>query len=195
DLPPQPRVYASIFQNSSVALAVFLRTRADAPATREPLARAIHSVDGELPVFGVRTMEALMSESMARRRFSMILMSGFAAVALILAALGIYGVMAYLVGQRVQEFGIRSALGAQPRDIVMLAFRPGLLLTLTGIGVGLAASVGVARLISEMLFGISATDPVIFLGVPAVLVVVTLAACLAPARRAIRVDPMQALRG
>jgi len=77
----------------------------------------------------------------------------------------------------------------------MLAFRPGLLLTLTGIGVGLAASVGVARLISEMLFGISATDPVIFLGVPAVLVVVTLAACLAPARRAIRVDPMQALRG
>jgi predicted permease len=194
DISPLPRIYASIFQRSGPALAVFLRTRTNAAALKEPLARAVHNVDPELPVFGVRTMDELMSASMARRRFAMFLISGFAAVALVLAALGIYGVMAFLVSQRIQEFGIRSALGAQPRDILMLAFRPGLMLTLTGIAAGLVASIGVARLISGMLFGISAADPVIFATVPLVLVLVTLAACFLPARRAIRVDPAQALR-
>ena len=194
DVPPQPRIYASIFQNTRPGLAVFLRTRAQPAALKEPLARAVHSVDPELPVFGVRTMEELTSASMARRRFSMLLISGFAAMALILASLGIYGVMAYLVTQRVQEFGIRAALGAQPRDILLLAFRPGLSLTLVGIAAGLAASVGVMRLMSGMLFGVSASDPVIFLSVPIVLVLVTLAACLIPARRATRVDPALALR-
>jgi putative ABC transport system permease protein len=194
DVPPQPRVYASIFQTSSLALAVFLRTRSNVGTIKEKLTRTVHGIDAELPVFGVKSMEELMSVSMARRRFSLFLMSAFAVVALFLAGLGIYGVMAFLVNQRIQEFGIRSALGAQPRDLLMLAFRPGLVLTSAGILAGLAASVPVTHLMSSLLFGVSANDPPIFATVPVVLVAVTMAACFIPARRATRVSPVEALR-
>jgi putative ABC transport system permease protein len=131
---------------------------------------------------------------MARRRFSLFLMSAFAGLALLLAALGIYGVMAYVVGQRVQEFGIRSALGAQPRDILMLAFRPGLVLTATGAAIGLAVAVAMTRLMSNLLFGVSASDPLTFAIVPVLLGIVALAACFIPANRATRVAPIDALR-
>jgi predicted permease len=194
DAPPEPRVYASIFQTPGIELAVFLRTQSGLTTVRERLTQTVHAVDPELPVFGVRTMEDLMSASMARRRFSLFLMSAFAALALLLAAMGIYGVMAYVVGQRVQEFGIRSALGARPRDILMLAFRPGLVLTATGTVLGLAASIVVTRLMSSLLFGVSASDPLIFATVPLLLGIVALAACFIPARRATRVSPVQALR-
>jgi putative ABC transport system permease protein len=187
-------VYASIFQTSSLALAVFLRTRSNVGTIKEKLTRTVHGIDAELPVFGVKSMEELMSVSMARRRFSLFLMSAFAVVALFLAGLGIYGVMAFLVNQRIQEFGIRSALGAQPRDLLMLAFRPGLVLTSAGILAGLAASVPVTHLMSSLLFGVSANDPPIFATVPVVLVAVTMAACFIPARRATRVSPVEALR-
>jgi ABC-type antimicrobial peptide transport system permease subunit len=121
-------------------------------------------------------------------------MSAFAGLALLLAALGIYGVMAYVVGQRVQEFGIRSALGAQPRDILMLAFRPGLVLTATGAAIGLAVAVAMTRLMSNLLFGVSASDPLTFAIVPVLLGIVALAACFIPANRATRVAPIDALR-
>lgn len=194
DMPPPPRVYNSIFQNAGNTLAVFFRTRSDAGTMKEALVRTIHDVDPELPVFGVRTMNELMSASMARRRFSLFLMSALAAVALLLTSLGIYGVMAYIVGQRVQEFGIRSALGALPRDILMLAIRPGLAMTTIGVVFGFAASVIVTRLMSSLLFGVTARDPLIFGAVAVVLGIVTLAACLAPAVRATRVSPAEALR-
>ena len=139
-------------------------------------------------------MADLMSASMARRQFSLFLMSVFAVSALLLAAQGIYGVMAFVVGQRAQEFGIRMALGAMPRNILGLAFRPGLLLTATGTIVGLAASVGVTRLMSSLLFGVSSSDPITFAVVPALLAIVALAACLLPARRATRVSPINALK-
>jgi putative ABC transport system permease protein len=139
-------------------------------------------------------MADLMSASMARRQFSLRLMSIFAVSALLLAALGIYGVMAFVVGQRAQEFGIRLALGANPRDILGLAFRPGLILTATGTVVGLGASIVVTRLMSSLLFGVSASDPMTFAVVPALLGIVTMAACFIPARRATRVSPMQALK-
>jgi putative ABC transport system permease protein len=113
---------------------------------------------------------------------------------LLLAALGIYGVMAFLVSQRVQEFGIRMALGAQSQDIVRLAFRPGLLLTSIGLAAGLAVAALVTRLLSSMLFGVSARDPLTFLIVPVVLGAVALAACFVPVRRATRISPIQALR-
>jgi putative ABC transport system permease protein len=195
DAPPQPHVYASIFQNPGISLAVILRTRSDVATIKETLTQTVHAVDPELPVFGVRTMGELMSASMARRRFSLYLMSAFAVLALLLAAMGIYGVMAFVVSQRVQEFGIRSALGAQPRDILLLAFRPGLLLMAMGTVIGLAASIAVMRLMSSLLFGVSANDPLIFATVPLLLGIVALAACFIPVRRATRVSPVEALRG
>jgi putative ABC transport system permease protein len=196
DVAPPPRVYQSILQNPGIRLAVFLRTRSDADvkATKEALTATVHSIDPEIPVFDVRTMAELMSASMARRQFSLFLMSAFAVVALLLAALGIYGVMAFVVGQRAQEFGIRLALGAKPRDILGLAFRPGLMLTATGTIVGLGASIVVTRLMASLLFGVSASDPMTFAVVPVLLGIVTLAACFVPARRATRVSPMEVLK-
>jgi putative ABC transport system permease protein len=175
---------------------VFLRTRSDADvkATKEALTATVHSINPELPVFNVRTMAELMSASMARRQFSLFLMSVFAVSALLLAALGIYGVMAFVVGQRAQEFGLRLALGAKPRDIIGLAFRPGLILTATGTIVGLGASIIVTRLMSSLLFGVSASDPITFAVVPVLLGLVTMAACFLPARRATRVSPMEVLK-
>jgi len=195
DVAPPPRVYESILQHPSLRLAAFLRTRSDVDvkATKDALTTTVHSINPELPVFNVRTMADLMSTSMARRRFSLFLMSVFAVSALLLAALGIYGVMAFVVGQRAQEFGIRLALGAKPREILGLAFRPGLLLTATGTIVGLGASIVVTRLMSSLLFGVSASDPATFAVVPVLLGIVTLAACFVPARRATRVSPMEVL--
>jgi putative ABC transport system permease protein len=195
DGAPAPRLYASIFQASNNSLSVFLRTRSDPSTMKETLAQTVHNVDGELPVFGVRTMAEMMSASMARRRFSLFLMSAFAAVALLLAALGIYGVMDFVVSERTQEFGIRSALGARPREILMLALRPGLVLASTGVAVGVGASLVTTRLMSSLLFGVSAADPFIFALVPVVLVVVAAIACAHPARRATSLSPMEALRG
>jgi putative ABC transport system permease protein len=196
DVAPPPRVYQSILQYPIVRLAVFLRTRSDADvkSTKEALTQVVHGIDPELPVFDVRTMAELRSASMARRQFSLFLMSVFAVVALLLAALGIYGVMAFVVAQRAQEFGIRLALGARPRNILGLAFRPGLILTATGTLVGLGASIGVTQLMSSLLFGVSASDPMTFAVVPVLLGIVTMAACFIPARRATRVSPMEALK-
>jgi predicted permease len=196
DVVVAPRVYESILQYPGIRLAVFLRTRSDVDvkATTQAITTIVHGINPAFPVFDVRTMPDLMSGSMARRRFSLFLMSIFAASALLLAALGIYGVMAFVVGQRAQEFGIRIALGAKPRNIFGLAFRPGLILTATGTMVGLAASIGVTRLMSGLLFGVSSTDPRTFAVVPVMLGTVTLAACFIPARRATRVSPMQVLK-
>ena len=196
DAAPPPRVYQSILQYPIVRLAVFLRTRTDADvkAAKEALTQTVYNINPELPVFSVRTMAELRSASLARRRFSLFLMSVFAVVALLLAALGIYGVMAFVVGQRAQEFGIRLALGAKPRDILGLAFRPGLILTAAGTIVGLGASIIVTRLMSSLLYGVSASDPMTFAVVPALLGIATMAACFIPARRATRVSPMEVLK-
>jgi putative ABC transport system permease protein len=196
DKTAPPRVYESILQYPGIRLAVFLRTRSDADvkATKQAVTATVYGINPKFPVFDVRTMADVMSVSMAQRHFSLFLMSIFAVSALLLAALGIYGVMAFVVGQRAQEFGIRMALGAMPRNILGLALRPGLILTATGAIVGLAASVGVTRLMSSLLFGVSSNDPTTFAVVPVVLGIVTLAACFIPARRATRVSPMQALK-
>ncbi len=196
DVAPPPRIYESILQHPSLRLAMFVRARAgvDVKSTEEALTATVRSINPELPVFNVRTMADLMSASMARRQFSLRLMSIFAVSALLLAALGIYGVMAFVVGQRAQEFGIRLALGAKPRDILGLAFRPGIILTATGTIIGLGASIAVTRLMSSLLFGVSASDPMTFAVVPVLLGIVTLAACFIPARRATRVSPMAVLK-
>ena len=196
DVAPPPRVYQSILQYPGIQARrvsphTFRRGREGDEGSPHA---TVHSINPELPVFNVRTMADLMSASMARRQFSLFLMSVFAVSALLLAALGIYGVMAFVVSQRAQEFGIRLALGAKPRDILGLAFRPGLILTATGTIVGLGASIVVTRLMSSLLFGVSASDPMTFAVVPVLLGIVTMAACFIPARRATRVSPMEVLK-
>jgi ABC-type antimicrobial peptide transport system permease subunit len=154
----------------------------------------MEQIDPELPVYGVTTMDELISSSMARRRLALFLMSTFAALALFLASLGIYGVTAFLVKQRVQEFGIRMALGAQIRDILLLAVRPGLVLVSIGAAAGLVVSMFVTRVMSSLLFAVSSTDLFTFITVPLVLAVIAVIACLIPARYAARISPAEALR-
>ena len=194
DLPAEPHIYFSMLQRPTTNLVVLLRTSLDVKSAREKIQRAVRDVDAELPVFNVRTVEEMMSASIARRRFSLLLMTAFAASALLLAALGIYGVVAFSVSQRTQEFGVRTALGAMPRDILTVAVKPGLVLAALGAGAGVVIAFLATRLMSAMLFGVSATDPVTFVAVPIVLLLVAGVACLIPGRRATRVSPIKALR-
>ena len=171
-----------------------IRTQGD-PASIAPAARnVIQTLDGEQPLADVRTMESLLADSVARARFNTLLLSVFAVVALILAAVGIYGVMSYAVTQRMHEIGIRMALGAQTYNVLALVVNQGMMLTVVGVGVGLAASFALTRIIASLLYGVSATDTLTFTLIPLVLASVALLACYIPARRATKVDPMIALR-
>ncbi|MCI0339295.1 MAG: ABC transporter permease [Acidobacteria bacterium] len=154
----------------------------------------IQSADKELPVFRVTTMERMVADSNSQRRFSTILLSVFALVALILASVGLFGVMSYTVAQRTHEIGIRMALGASKANVLKLVVNQGLILTMIGVVFGLAAAFGLTRLMSTLLFGVRATDPLTFALLPFVLALVALLACYIPARRATKVDPMVALR-
>jgi putative ABC transport system permease protein len=159
-----------------------------------PVQKEIHEVDKNQPVFNVKTMEQLINESIAPRRFSMFLLSLFALVALVLAAVGIYGVMSYSVSQRTHEIGIRVALGAGKSDVLKLVIKQGLTLALIGVVSGLIGALVVTRVMASMLYGVTATDPLVFAGVALLLALVALLACYIPAHRAMRVDPMIALR-
>src|SRR5260370_42278387 len=154
----------------------------------------MEQIDPELPVYGVTAMNELVSSSTAPRRLALFLMSTFAVLALFLASLGIYGVSAFLVKQRVQEFVIRMALGAQIRAILVLAVRPGLVLVSIGAVAGLVVSMFVTRLMSSLLFAVSSTDLFTFVTVPLVLAVVAEIDCLIPARYVTRISPAEAIR-
>ena len=151
-------------------------------------------MDKELPLYEVGTMESLVARSVARQRFSMTLVGVFAVLAMLLSAVGIFSVMSFLVVQRTHEIGIRMALGARPGDILSMVVRQGVVLTLVGAAVGLAAAFALTRLMSGLLYEVSATDPVVYVGVTALLAAVALLANYVPARRATKVDPMVALR-
>jgi putative ABC transport system permease protein len=142
----------------------------------------------------VQTLNQVISDSLSERRFSMIVLGAFATVALLLASLGIYGVISYLVGQRTHELGIRVALGAGRNDIIRLVLSHGMKMAIAGVAVGLVAAFGLTRLMSTMLFGVKPTDPVTFGIIALVLMIVALLACYLPARRATKVDPLTALR-
>jgi putative ABC transport system permease protein len=166
-----------------------------APESIAPAARnAIRALDPDQPVSDVRTMENLIGTSVARARFQTLLLTIFAVVALLLAGVGIYGVMAYSVAQRTHEIGVRVALGARKTDVLALVIKRGLFLALSGVGIGLAGSFALTRLMKSLLYTVSATDPLTFVGIPLLLAAVALLACLIPALRAARVDPMVALR-
>ena len=194
DTPAVPEIYLPLYQGGGFGMVMYLRTNTNAEVPEAAIAAAVHRVNPDLPVFGVRTMNQLMEASMARRRFALALMGIFAALALFLAAMGIYGLMAYAVSQRTQELGLRMALGAQRRDIALLTLRPGMMLTFAGLAIGLVGAAILTRWMTALLFGVSPTDALTFVGVPVVLGVVALAACYIPARRAMQVDPIVALR-
>jgi putative ABC transport system permease protein len=156
--------------------------------------KTVWEVDKDQPVSNIRTMNEVLSESIARQRFSMLLLGTFAAVALLLAAVGIYGVMSYSVTQRRNEIGIRMALGAQKRDVLKLTVGHGLKLVMIGVAFGLAGAFMLTRLMSSLLFGVRATDPATFVAISVILVGVALLASYIPARRATKVDPLVALR-
>lgn len=173
-----------------------VRFEGDSLAITQAIRAALKEMNGEQLMFGVQTMEEIIAQSLAARRFSMILLGAFAALALILASVGIYGVVSYLVGLRTHEIGVRMALGARRLDVFRLVLGQGAEMALLGVGLGLVAAFGLTRLLARfsLLFGVSATDPLTFAGVSILLIAVALAACYWPARRATRVDPMVALR-
>ncbi|MGH9766169.1 MAG: ABC transporter permease, partial [Blastocatellia bacterium] len=175
-------------------LTLAVRTAGDPAQMLNAVRNEIRNVDPDQAVFEVATMEGLLAESIAKRRFVMLLLAVFAALALALAAIGIYGVMAYTVAQRTQEIGIRMALGAQAGDVLRLVVGQGMRLALGGVVIGLVAAFGLTRLMSTLLFGVSATDHLTFVLIVAMLLVVAMLACWIPARRASKVDPMVALR-
>ena len=189
-----PQIYLSLYQETPKELAIFLRGDLNASAIPEEVRAMVQSVDPELPVYGAQTLDDAVSTSLAERRFSMEMVACFAATALLLAALGIYGVISYIVSERTQEIGIRLALGARRGTILQMVLRQGLGMAMAGAGLGLVGSVIVSHLMAGLLYGVMPTDPLTFVGVTLVLTGVALAACYIPARRAMRVDPMIALR-
>ena len=159
-----------------------------------PIGAALAAIDKDQPIHSFKPLETQVANLVAPQRFTTMLMAGFAALAALLAAVGIYGVMSYAVTQRTHEIGIRMALGAQTGDVMKVVMRQGVMLTVAGVTIGLAASLVLTRLISDLLFGVKATDPATLVAITVLLLVVALVACFIPARRATRVDPIVALR-
>jgi putative ABC transport system permease protein len=196
DAEAEPAVYMPIFQlpRARENVVFLARTSGDAKGMAAGLRREIVAVDEGLPVYDARPLAELVAASVAQRRFATWALAGFAAAALLLAAAGLYGVVSYTVTQRTQEIGVRMALGARAGDIFRLVVGQGLLLAGVGVAVGLVASLALARVLAGMLYGVSAADPLTFAGVSILLLAVAFVACLLPARRATKVDPMVALR-
>jgi predicted permease len=178
----------------ATVVAVVLRTEGDPTAVMSDVRRAVAEIDSREAVYNVQTLDTVISNSFAARRLSMILLGIFATLALVLACVGIYGVISYLVGQRTREIGVRMALGAQPGDVLRLVIGHGTKMALIGVMIGICAALGLTRLMANQLFGVSAHDPLTFAGVAVLLVIVAVVASYIPARRAMRVDPMIALR-
>ena len=189
-----PTVYVSEWQTAVYGGETVVRTTGDARAVIEPAKRALLELDPKLPLLFPRTLRDVLRESIARQQLAMALMGTFAVLALVLATLGVYSVMAYAVAARTREFGIRAALGAGRTSILMLVLRQGVATTILGVVCGLGAAALLSRYVSSLLTGVSAHDPLTFLGAPLLLVAVALLACMLPARAATQVQPVDALR-
>jgi putative ABC transport system permease protein len=192
--PAVPQVYLALYQRRAKDLAVFMRGRLDTAAIPARLREQVQSIDPELPVYGAQRLDDVVSDSLSARRFSMQMVGLFALTALLLAGLGIYGVISYLVSERTHEIGLRLALGAHRRNVLRIILRQGFGLALAGAAIGLACALVVSHAMAGLLYGVRPTDPLTFVGVAAVLLVVALLACFLPARRAMSIDPMVALR-
>ena len=192
--PQKAEVYLPFVQAPVPFVTLVVRTTGNPAGYVNGIRAQVSSIDPQQSVFGFRTMEALVTASGAARRFQTALVATFGALALILAAIGIYGVMGYMVTQRRREIGVRLALGARPRDVVMMVLRNGLWLTLAGVVVGLVGTFAISRVLSGFLYGVSALDPVTYIAMMAVLVGVAIVAAYRPSRRAATVDPLVVLR-
>jgi putative ABC transport system permease protein len=194
EFEPAATIYRPVWQASNLALTLTVRAGGDPAALSELVRREVHAVDPNEPVFAVRTMDAVIASALAQRRFTMLLLGFFAVTALLLSAIGIYGVMAFVVTQRTHEFGIRMALGARRSEVVRLVLAQGVRLAAAGVVLGVAGAAVTARAIGALLYGVDARDPATFALLSAALTLAALAACYVPARRAVRVDPIRALR-
>ena len=199
DQEPTPEVYVPFLQDPlsteyQRAMTIVARTQSDPGAIAGALRGAVTSVDKSLPVYALKPMTEYLHDSLSRRRFNLVLLSVFGGVALLLAAVGIYGVISYGVTQRTHEMGIRMALGARPRDVLRLVVRQAMMLALGGVGIGLLAAWALTRLIKSLLFNVGVTDPLTFSVIALLMTLIALLACLVPARRATKVDPLVALR-
>jgi putative ABC transport system permease protein len=191
---PRPTLYVPLLEGANNTFYAVLRTQADPAALANALRREIAGLDPDLPAYNVRTMAELLDESSAQRRFTMLLLASFAALALLLAAIGLYGVLSYSVAQRTNEIGIRLALGAAQSQLRRFILAEGLRPAILGAALGLAGAAATAPLLRSLLFGIRPADPASYLAVPALLVIVAAAACWLPASRATRIDPSETLR-
>jgi putative ABC transport system permease protein len=194
-----PEIYVPFLQDPlgtdyQRSMIIVVRTQSDPGAIAGTLRAAVTSVDKSLPVYALKPMTEYLRDSLARRRFNLILLTVFSGIALALAAVGIYGVISYGVTQRTHEMGIRMALGAKPRDVLKLVMGHAMLLTLGGVGLGLLAAWGLTRLMKSLLFDVGVTDPLTFLAIALLMILIALVAVLVPARRATKVDPLVALR-
>jgi predicted permease len=194
DTASAPYIYVSEPQAPPYVSVLYLRTSGDPGTLGEAIRHEVQAVDPGVPVYGIRTMDEVVGKNLAARRFALELLGVFAAVAFLIAAIGIYGVMAYTFSRRTSEIGLRMALGAQRSDILKIVLREGARMVAFGVGAGLIGSAILTRFLQTLLFEIKPTDPITFGVLTTLLVSVALLACLIPARRATRVDPLMALR-
>jgi len=194
DLDTRMVAYFPATQSVSNSMYLVTRTSSDPSAMASAIVGEVHAVDSDVVVYDISTMDARVSRSLARQKFSMDMLGAFAGFALLLAAVGVYGVMSYLVTQGTRDIGVRIALGAQQSDILRLVLKQGMMLTLVGIIAGLAGAAALSRVMGSLLFGVDSTDLLTFSTVAILLALIAFAACYIPARRAMRVDPLVALR-
>ncbi|MBO0857191.1 MAG: FtsX-like permease family protein [Chloracidobacterium sp.] len=189
-----PEIYVPTLRSSTGAYDLVIRSAASPAQVAEAVRGQFRELDPNQPLFTVRTLEETVALDLARQRFAAALLGAFAAVGLLLAAIGVYGMMAYSVSRRAREMGVRMALGAQPGNVTRMVLHEGLQLTAIGVAIGLPFALAITQLIKSLLYGVSAADPLTFVGVPLLLTVVATIACWLPARRAAKTDPMTALR-
>ena len=194
DNPSRFEVYLPFRQRARQDMALVVKSKVDPVALTSAIRGAVAAIDKDQPIFAIATMRELLNNSVSTRRITLILLGLFSGLAMLLAAIGIYGVISYSVAQRTHEIGIRVALGAQRSDVLRMILLEGARVVGSGVVIGIAASFGLTRLMSRLLYAVSAADPATFIAVTAALAVVASLACYLPARRTLRVDPMVALR-
>jgi putative ABC transport system permease protein len=191
---PIPQMFESLAQNPSRLVTLLVKTSTDPMLMMAAIQSAVRQVEKDAPVYGVTTLDASLGRFHAQRRFQTTLLIAFSLIALLLAAIGIYGLIRYSIATRKREIAVRMAVGAQGADILRMVLREGLSLSMVGLGVGLVGAAALGQLLSGLVFGVTPTDPITFVAVSALLTSVAVAACYFPARRAARIDPAAALK-